>query len=974
MPKIYNVSHGKNKPAELFRKDLISAMKMADSDPLDQSEYWPIADSWKPEWERGVQVPVNPELVPLASVKPLKEKKKKARSGDFKLPVGRYLRLSHDTFFSNELHVLSNVTAQAEKMCRYDLDSLDVQWLTHFNEERHIYGLPPVPEVQMEMIMEDLETQCYENLQREIKTEQGLGIEYDEDVICDVCRSPDSEEGNEMVFCDACDLCVHQACYGITSIPEGSWLCRTCALGIRPSCLLCPNTGGAMKSTRSGQKWAHVSCALWIPEVSIGCVEKMEPITKISQIPASRWMLTCCLCREKSGACIQCSIKTCKRAYHVTCAFENSLEMKAIIDENPEEGVKLRSFCSKHSRKKDAHASSDSEGECRAQRRENHPGRREIEMTSEEKDGVRLAKIQAIEAEFYKHVNTKDTVDTLSIDPVVVDFVFNYWKLKRKANHDKPLLTPRHEETDRLDKLQENSLYSRMKMFIHLRQDLERVRNLCYMVTRREKISKSFLKMRREVFEQQVKIMSDKSASQLSETDAQAVRLAGQTDHIYDRLNSEEPHASRPSAKLIVSALEGQDVGDLFGQSKPSKKSATPSRLPNPYAKHYINGLRSRRSSAWNGESTDDTSKDASVSGTDEMSTPQSRANGSVNKALERMSSFAVRCGSDGDVAMFAEDSSVDSQDVVVDVVGEEKAESEEERSFSVRRRLRNKLMLRAEERRQEEMAEGPSDTSKNGGSKNERAAAEEVKVETQDRSPGKRSGSRNERAAPEATKVEAEEAEAMKLKKDSCPKVPADHAEVASPRMTRSSTQKQQHAQEGLLERDNSGPAPETSEEADENAPKFDGLQSAADPSCNAVVPQVVTSPKVSSPLASYKIPKKSRAPNGVVEDKRGSSPVSPLHEVLPHRYSAAGGYGRARRVPWQRSHNSNFQRRTVLTPHSGEMRKWRKDVNCDAATLDSTQQWKADADFTTAPAWSTKENGSRYSMRFRPKYGKES
>ncbi len=40
-----------------------------------------------------------------------------------------------------------------------------------------------------------------------------------------------------------------------------------------------------MKSTKSGQKWSHVSCALWIPEVNIGCVEKMEPITKISAIP-----------------------------------------------------------------------------------------------------------------------------------------------------------------------------------------------------------------------------------------------------------------------------------------------------------------------------------------------------------------------------------------------------------------------------------------------------------------------------------------------------------------------------------------------------------------------------------------------------------------------------------------------------------------------------------------------------------------
>lgn len=88
-----------------------------------------------------------------------------------------------------------------------------------------------------------------------------------------------------MVFCDCCNICVHQACYGITSIPDGSWLCRTCSLSQRPDCVLCPNKGGAMKCTRSGQKWAHVSCALWIPEVSIGCVERMEPITKISSIP-----------------------------------------------------------------------------------------------------------------------------------------------------------------------------------------------------------------------------------------------------------------------------------------------------------------------------------------------------------------------------------------------------------------------------------------------------------------------------------------------------------------------------------------------------------------------------------------------------------------------------------------------------------------------------------------------------------------
>lgn len=105
-----------------------------------------------------------------------------------------------------------------------------------------------------------------------------------------------------------------------------------------------------MKATKSGQKWAHVSCALWIPEVSIGCVEKMEPITKISKIPQSRWNLVCVLCKERVGSCIQCSVKTCKVAYHVTCAFKRGLEMRAIIeDENADDGVKLRVSSSQYS-------------------------------------------------------------------------------------------------------------------------------------------------------------------------------------------------------------------------------------------------------------------------------------------------------------------------------------------------------------------------------------------------------------------------------------------------------------------------------------------------------------------------------------------------------------------------------------------------------------------------------------------------
>lgn len=46
-------------PLQVFRKDLISAMKLPDSYQLQQEEYWVIQDQWKQEWEKGVQVPVD---------------------------------------------------------------------------------------------------------------------------------------------------------------------------------------------------------------------------------------------------------------------------------------------------------------------------------------------------------------------------------------------------------------------------------------------------------------------------------------------------------------------------------------------------------------------------------------------------------------------------------------------------------------------------------------------------------------------------------------------------------------------------------------------------------------------------------------------------------------------------------------------------------------------------------------------------
>ncbi|XP_060621267.2 E3 ubiquitin-protein ligase Jade-2 isoform X1 [Anolis sagrei] len=466
------------KPSEVFRTDLITAMKIPDSYQLSPDEYYILADPWRQEWEKGVQVPANIEAIPepIVRILPLLEHSSPQTSPS---------NLSS----SDSLDVTRTFS---QRKSRYDLDEIDACWLELFNMELKEMEKPEMDEFTLERVLEELETLCYENMNIAIETEEGLGIEYDEDVVCDVCRSPEGEDGNEMVFCDKCNVCVHQACYGILKVPLGNWLCRTCALGVQPKCLLCPRRGGALKPTRSGTKWVHVSCALWIPEVSIGCPEKMEPITKISHIPASRWALSCSLCKECTGTCIQCSMPSCITAFHVTCAFEHNLDMRTLLAENDE--VKFKSFCLEHSSgatkpPDDARMEGDQS---------------KLEM---EKMTLRKQKLQQLEEDFYDLVKPSEVAENLDLTEWLVDFVYQYWKMKRKANCNKPLMTLKTDEVDNLAQQEQDVLYRRLKLFTHLRQDLERVRNLCYMVTRREKMKHSICKLQEQIFHLQMKLI-----------------------------------------------------------------------------------------------------------------------------------------------------------------------------------------------------------------------------------------------------------------------------------------------------------------------------------------------------------------------------------------------------------------------------------------------------------------------------------
>ncbi|KRZ13228.1 Peregrin, partial [Trichinella zimbabwensis] len=232
----------------------------------------------------------------------------------------------------------------------YDLDEEDNLWLKLINDKRKSVSLAPINKKLMEFVMDRLEKVSYFEV-----PSIGQGPPVDEDAVCCVCNDGDCENTNVILFCDMCNMPVHQECYGVPYIPEGQWLCRRCQLSPARSvdCCLCPNRAGAVKQTNDG-RWAHVACAMWIPEVQFANLVFLEPIECLNEIPAARWKLVCYICKRRNvGACIQCQVPTCYTAFHVTCGLGANLYMKVepVVDpsaSSEEQVVRKISYCGVH--------------------------------------------------------------------------------------------------------------------------------------------------------------------------------------------------------------------------------------------------------------------------------------------------------------------------------------------------------------------------------------------------------------------------------------------------------------------------------------------------------------------------------------------------------------------------------------------------------------------------------------------------
>ncbi|XP_006876462.1 PREDICTED: bromodomain-containing protein 1 isoform X2 [Chrysochloris asiatica] len=399
----------------------------------------------------------------------------------------------------------------------YDMDEEDYAWLDIINEKRKGDCVSAVSQHMFEFLMDRFEKESYCENQKQGE-QQSL---IDEDAVCCICMDGECQNSNVILFCDLCNLAVHQECYGVPYIPEGQWLCRHCLQSrARPAdCVLCPNKGGAFKKT-DDDRWGHVVCALWIPEVGFANTVFIEPIDGVRNIPPARWKLTCYLCKQKGvGACIQCHKANCYTAFHVTCAQKAGLYMKMEPVKELSGGtttfsVRKTAYCDVHTppgcTRRPLNIYGDGEtrnGVCRKE-----GAVKAVRSTSKVRKKAKKAKktpaepctvLPTVCAPYIppQRLNKIANQVVLQRKKQFVERAHSYWLLKRLSRNGAPLLRRLQSslQSQRSSQQRENdeelrAAKEKLKYWQRLRHDLERARLLIELMRKREKLKREQVK------------------------------------------------------------------------------------------------------------------------------------------------------------------------------------------------------------------------------------------------------------------------------------------------------------------------------------------------------------------------------------------------------------------------------------------------------------------------------------------------
>ncbi|KAM4712277.1 bromodomain-containing protein 1 isoform 2-T4 [Anableps anableps] len=421
---------------------------------------------------------------------------------------------------------------ELDEETEYDMDEEDYAWLELVNEKRKSEGMSQVSHNVFEFLIDRFEKELHlESLDQASEKQPAV----DEDAVCSICMTGECHKSNTILFCGMCGVSVHQECYGVPYVPESQWHCRHCLQSpTQPAdCILCPNKGGAVKKT-DDERWGHVVCALWVPEVGFANTTFIEPIDGVGQIPPARWKLTCYICKEKSvGACIQCHKANCYTAFHVTCAQKAGLFMKMEpINEVTDTGepilsIKKTAYCGAHTpngcvrrplsiyedtKRKNGLCKRANKG--RGDDKEHCKGKQKKKSKSKkpEPDEDSEAAAPATVPSFPAH-RLQTILNQVSIQKkrAFVELVLNYWTLKRRSRNGVPLirrlqtcLQSQKNSQPRQNEEESRALKEQLKEWHRLRHDLERARLLLELIRKREKLKREEIKLHETVLEMQL--------------------------------------------------------------------------------------------------------------------------------------------------------------------------------------------------------------------------------------------------------------------------------------------------------------------------------------------------------------------------------------------------------------------------------------------------------------------------------------
>lgn len=208
-------------------------------------------------------------------------------------------------------------------------------------------------------------------------------------------------------------------------------------------------------------------------------------------------------------------------------------------------------------------------------------------MNEKERKLQIIKRVHMLKDQFYKNISLNYTQTVLGIKhKAYIDFTFGYWKLKRRFNKtsitlsgnrlaptfNRALMLPRGYEQDLLNR-SEHQLIARVKMFVKLRQDLEKVRNLCYMTVKREKLKKQLFEINQHLFEKQADYIARYSNSlslNLAQPSSVSAGSSARSGRLRDILQTKSENCVYDYPELWI-VNEFKEIQESAAKSSPSK-------------------------------------------------------------------------------------------------------------------------------------------------------------------------------------------------------------------------------------------------------------------------------------------------------------------------------------------------------------------------------------------------------------------